>query len=90
MRVVLKPLPVLYACQGCPRYGQRARDAGAELERRGLAELRWLGARAVADGPASERYPLIALDGCAEGCARRWLCERGAAPQEHVIVQIAG
>jgi uncharacterized metal-binding protein len=58
----------------------------AELEGRGLGELAWLGARGAQSARASERYPLFALDGCAEGCSRRWLCARGRPPDRHWVV----
>jgi uncharacterized metal-binding protein len=74
MRAVLRPLPVLYACQGCAEFGQGARDAGAALDRAGRAQLVWLGGR---DVMPAQRYPTLALDGCHRGCAVRWLEERG-------------
>ena len=81
-KVTLKPLPVVYACQGCAEYGQSARDLGAELEKRGVAEMVWLG------GPATpkHRYPTIALDGCAKGCARAWLEQRGLIVDQSCVL----
>jgi len=79
MRALLRPLPVLYACQGCPQFGQRARDLAAELDAAGVVEAVWLGRPEPAQ-PTS-RFPIFALDGCADGCARRWLERRGVRPQ---------
>lgn len=79
MRTIVSPLPVLYVCQGCPEFGQRARDAGAALERDGYAEMVWLGA--ARDRQPTQRYPILALDGCDKGCAARWLRERGIVPE---------
>jgi uncharacterized metal-binding protein len=75
MRVILRPLPVLYACQGCPEFGQLAREAGARLERAGVAELVWLGA--ARECSPTQRYPVYALDACEKACALRWLQQRG-------------
>ena len=82
LKVTLKPLPVVYACQGCAEHGQSARDLGAGLEKRGVAEMVWLG------GPATpkHRYPTIALDGCAKGCARAWLEQRGIIVDQSCVL----
>jgi uncharacterized metal-binding protein len=76
---IVTPLPVLYACQGCPQFGQLAREVGAFFEQAGALEMVWLG-----DGrklEATQRYPILALDGCDQGCAARWLGERGIVPE---------
>ena len=75
MRIVLRPFPVLYACQGCPEYGQAARELGERLDRAGVGELVWLGA--AAEIQPTERYPVFAIDGCKKGCALKWLAQRG-------------
>lgn len=84
MRATVRLFPVLYACQGCARFGQAARDAGAILERRGVVELVWLGGLGNAAMPKS-RYPILALDGCDEACARRWLEQRGVTPERSYV-----
>ena len=84
MRATVRLLPVLYACQGCARFGQAARDAGAVLERRGLVEMVWLGALGHTAMPKS-RYPILALDACDEACARRWLEQRGVTPERSYV-----
>jgi uncharacterized metal-binding protein len=74
VKVTLLALPVVYACEGCAELGNAARDAGARLERDGIAEMIWLGAPGAR---ATTRYPVWALDGCGKRCARRWLVDRG-------------
>ena len=69
--ICLRPLPVLYACQGCAAHGQAARDVAALIEQ------------------PKARFPLMALDGCADGCARRWLAQRGITPDRHYILDSA-
>ena len=84
MRVVLRPLPVLYACQGCAEFGQLAREVGALLDRGGAVEMVWLGA-----GPELKpkpRFPIYALDGCAKACALRWLEGHGIAAQRSYVL----
>ena len=82
----VRPLPVLYACQGCEAHGQAARQVAALLERAGLAETAWLGTPRLVP---KARFPLMALDGCADGCARRWLAERGMTPDRHYVLDCA-
>ena len=84
MKKVLRPLPVLYACRGCPEFGSAARETGADLERRGRAQLVWLGA--VAPPKLGERFPILALDGCAKGCALAWLAQHGIVPERHYVL----
>ena len=90
MTVVLRPLPVVFACRGCPEHGYKARDVAAVLERRSSAETVWLGAELGDEGPvvskARSRYPIVALDGCGELCAQRWLAGYGVKPQRHVVL----
>jgi uncharacterized metal-binding protein len=84
VKKILRPLPVLYACSGCPEFGWAAREAGADLERRGSAQLVWLGT--VAPPKLAERFPILALDGCAKGCALAWLARHGIAPEQHYVL----
>jgi uncharacterized metal-binding protein len=84
MRAIVSPLPVLYSCQGCPQFGQLARDVGAFFEQAGALEMVWLG-----DGrklEATQRYPVLALDGCKKACAVRWLEERGIVPESAYVL----
>ncbi|HEU4350793.1 MAG TPA: putative zinc-binding protein [Burkholderiales bacterium] len=84
MRIVLRPFPVLYACQGCPEYGQGARDLAQRLDRAGVGELIWLGS--AADIQPTERYPVLAIDGCKKGCALKWLADHGVAAEGGYVV----
>jgi uncharacterized metal-binding protein len=84
MRVFLTPLPVAYACQGCPEFGQRARNFAAALDRESVAEMVWLGA--AKEITATERYPVFAVDGCSKGCALQWLAQRGIAAERSYVV----
>jgi uncharacterized metal-binding protein len=94
MRTVLKPLPLLYACAGCPAHGQLAREVGKVLDRRGLAEMTWLGAGTDAHALAAKalsRWPVFAFDGCADACAKRWLEKEGIAAQRcFILAQMDG
>jgi uncharacterized metal-binding protein len=87
MRSILKPLPVLVACAGCPEHGNFADEAALELDRRGQGDRVWLGdSEALASTKAGARWPVFALDGCGRGCARQW-CERlGRPPQRSYIL----
>lgn len=85
MRIVLKPLPVLYACQGCPEFGQRARDFAAGLDAKGEAEMVWLGANP--EPAPTQRYPVYAVDGCDKACAVRWLASHGMTPERTFILR---
>ena len=84
MRVVLRPLPVAYACQGCPEFGQRVCDFAAALDRDKMAEMVWLGA--AKELTPTQRYPVFAVDGCSKGCALKWLLEHGVAAEDSYIV----
>jgi uncharacterized metal-binding protein len=82
----VRPLPVLYACQGCEAHGQAAREVAALVERAGLAETAWLGTPRL---EPKARFPLIALDGCAEGCVQHWLAHRGMTADRHYVLDSA-
>lgn len=82
--MVLKPLPVLYACQGCPEFGQSARDAGLMLDGAGRAQTVWLGV--ARPSLLSERYPIFALEGCGKRCAQSWLERHGVVPDRTYLV----
>lgn len=73
MRFVATPLPVLYACQGCPEFGYAAPRVAQALDNSGLAQAIWLGS---AQAGVSGRYPVFTLDACEKGCARQWARER--------------
>lgn len=84
MKVVLRALPVLYACQGCPEFGETAREVGVILDRQRVAEMVWLGAP---DLKRKSRFPSVALDGCSKACARRWLEGQGIAPDCSYVLE---
>ena len=83
------PIPVLFACAGCPEFGNAAAEFALRLDRRGHAEAALLGSAADPAQLASKarsRFPVHVVDGCAKGCARRWLRAQGAKVQRHVIL----
>jgi uncharacterized metal-binding protein len=84
MRVVVKARPVLYACQGCPEFGNRAHEVGARLDWNGVAEMVWLGAP---DLTRRTRFPAVALDGCGKGCALQWLERHGIAAERSYVLE---
>jgi uncharacterized metal-binding protein len=83
---VVRVMPVLFACRGCER-DRIAREAAAELDRRGLAEASVAGDDA---GKARSRYPVFALEGCHEACAARWLATQGVTPVRSFVLDPAG
>jgi len=84
VRAIVRPLPVLYACQGCPEFGQMAREVGALLDWNGVAEMVWLGAP---DLKRSSRFPIVALDGCGKACALRWLERHRIVPESSYVLE---
>lgn len=74
--VRVRPMPVLFACRGCVNE-RAAREAALALDRRGLGEAEPAGSRA---DKARSRYPVYAIEGCAQACARRWLAAEGVEP----------
>jgi uncharacterized metal-binding protein len=87
MPFVTRAMPVLFACQGCPEFGQLAGEVGAQLDERRLAEAYWIGAPAAnlrqLATTARSRFPVFALDGCARHCAKLWLAGEGVKAQRH-------
>ena len=81
MRV--RALPVLYSCQGCPAHGQRAQQAAESLERLGVVEAAWTGTPGLTP---KARFPIWAIDGCADGCALRWLATQGVKADRHYVL----
>ena len=87
-RIIVKPFPVLIACQGCPAVGQTAHDVARLLDRRGLAECAWLGANVELPAlrvKAKSRFPIFCLDGCDKHCARSWVMEE-VVPQRCFVL----
>ena len=91
---IVRPLPVLFACQGCPEYGNRAHEVALALDARGFGEAAWLGTGAAAEpqlvSRARSRFPIYALDGCAKGCAAQWLARHGVTAQRQFAVAASG
>lgn len=79
-------MPVLVACRGC-EHDAAARSVALELDRRRLAEAELAGART---GKVRSRYPVYALEGCAEGCAKRWLASQGVEPVASFVLDSRG
>lgn len=83
MRKRLRPVPVLFACRGCARDAV-AREVVAALDREGVGEGYAAGAEAAR---AQARFPVYAIEGCAEACAARWLASVGARPTRTFILK---
>lgn len=81
---IVTPLPVLYACQGCAEFGQLARDVGAFFDQAGAVEMVWLGAKG--ELKPTQRYPIVALDGCGKACALRWLARQGVSADASYVL----
>jgi len=90
--MVLRPLPVLFACQGCAQYGDLAHEVAAVLDRDGYVEASWLGAgdEEQLASKARSRFPIYAMDGCAKRCAGHWLASRGVKSQRQFILASPG
>jgi uncharacterized metal-binding protein len=92
--MLLRPLPVLFACQGCPQFGDRAHEVAVVLDRQGLAEAAWLGAPGRDElqlaSKARSRFPVFAIDGCARRCACEWLAAHGAKAQRLFVLAAPG
>ena len=83
-------MPVLFACQGCPEFGDAAAGFALAQQAGGEAEAALLGPRGGDEtqlaSKARSRYPIHAVDGCIRGCARAWLRHRGVEPQRCVVL----
>lgn len=84
MRILLRPLPVVFACAGCPEFGYSAPRVAQAIDRMGKGEVAWLGA----PGPKPlARFPCYSLDACERRCAKRWLEERGVQVQRAILLE---
>jgi uncharacterized metal-binding protein len=83
-------LPVLYACSGCTSAGELADHVARELDRAGIAEMASLAGIGAHEpqqlSRARSRFPVIAVDGCANACARRCLERNGIEPSRHFVL----
>lgn len=91
---MVRALPVLFACQGCPQFGDMAHEVAQVLDSQGFAEATWLGApggeEARLAAKARSRFPVYAIDGCAKRCACEWLAARGVKARRHFILASPG
>ena len=92
--MVLRSMPVLFACQGCAQFGNMAYEAAVVLDRRGYVEATWLGAPGRDEqqlaSKARSPFPILAIDGCAKRCACGWLAAHGAKVQRQFILASPG
>ena len=82
MKWVLRARPVLFACSGCER-SRAAAGVAAALDARGLGEASVAG---TDEAKARSRFPVYALEGCAERCATRWLKSVGASVTASLVL----
>lgn len=82
MKWVLRARPVLFACSGCER-SRAAAEVAAALDARGLGEASVAG---TDEAKARSRFPVYALEGCAERCATRWLKGVGASVTASLVL----
>lgn len=89
MRAIVKPLPVLYACQGCPQFGHLAREVAALLDATGVVEAVQLETSRHLKPKA--RFPILTLEACERRCARHWLEQHEVTPdREYVLADPRG
>ncbi|HEY9530680.1 MAG TPA: putative zinc-binding protein [Burkholderiales bacterium] len=82
MKVILRPIPVVYACRGCELDAAAQRTA-ARLERQGEAEAGVMGKDTA---KARSRFPIYVIEGCAKCCATQWLGSIGVRPQRTAVL----
>ena len=85
MGVVLRRIPVLFACRGCER-DHVAQEVAAALDRRGVGEASVAGRDSA---KARGRYPVYTIEGCDKGCAESWLRGHGVVPQRRFVLDPA-
>jgi uncharacterized metal-binding protein len=86
VKIVLRPIPVAFACRGCEREAA-ARTVAAHLDRAGLAEASVAGSDSA---KARSRFPVYAIEGCGKCCAAQWLAGHGVKPQRSFVLDPAG
>ena len=86
----VKTLPVAYACSGCSSAGELADYVARRLDEAGLAEMGSIAGIGAEDAQqltkARSRFPVIAIDGCVNGCARRCLQRHGIEASRHYLL----
>jgi len=91
--MVVRALPVVFACQGCAEFGDMAHEVASVLDARRFAEAAWLGGTTAEDHLASKarsRFPVYALEGCTKRCAAQWLARHGVKAQRLFILAAPG
>lgn len=86
MKIVLRPIPVVFACRGC-ELDAAAGEAVLQLDRRGQGEASVMGRDAA---KARSRYPVYVIEGCSKCCATRWLGGCGVRPQRTFVLDPSG
>ena len=83
-------LPVAYACSGCTSAGELADHIARRLDAAGIAEMGSIAGIGAAEpqqlSKARSRFPVIAIDGCPNGCARACLVRHGIEPARHYVL----
>jgi uncharacterized metal-binding protein len=62
------------------------------LDRQGFGESAWLSDStqlAITRAKAKGRFPILCLDACEKGCARRWLANEAVVPQDCFVLSEA-
>jgi uncharacterized metal-binding protein len=84
MTWVVKPRPVLFACEGCSEGARFAGEVTDALNRRRFAERAYFDATGFSK--AAARYPVFVIEGCATACAKLLLARRGIKPHRSFVV----
>ena len=83
MTWVVKPRPVVFACEGCSEGARFAGEVADALNRRGFAERAFFDATGFSK--AASRYPVFVIEGCATACAAIALARRGVKPHRAFV-----
>lgn len=89
-----RALPLVYACSGCSSAAQTANDVALMMDRSGTAQMSCIAGVGGDVGPlvrlAKSGRPIVAIDGCALGCARASLARHDITPAVHVDLSTRG
>jgi uncharacterized metal-binding protein len=90
----MRPLAVVYACSGCSSVGALADHVARTLDRKGLAEMASIAGVGARDSQqlsrARSRFPIVAIDGCVQACARRCLERQGITVARSYVLSTYG
>ena len=82
--------PLVYSCSGCSSAAQLANHVAVRLDRLGVAEMSCIAGVGGDVKPlvrtAVSGRPVVAIDGCALGCAKRCLARHGVAPAHYYLL----